>query len=138
MAKQISVFLENTPGRLNNLLKALSDNEINICALAIADTGEYGITRLIAQDHDKAVQTLKSIGMSVSETDVLAIVVDNTPGRLYKATKMLADNNINVEYAYSALPTVFGKATLIVRVDDLDAAIMVLGKAQEIEIVEEF
>lgn len=138
MAKQISVFLENTPGRLNNLLKALSDNDINICALAIADTGEYGITRLIAENHPKAVEALKGIGMSVSETDVLALVVDNTPGRLYQATKLLADNDINVEYAYSALPAVLGKATIIIRVDDLEGAIKVVEKAEGIQVVREF
>ena len=136
MAKQISVFLENAPGRLNHLLKILSDNNINITSLAIADTGEYGITRLIVSEHDKAIALLKESGMSVSETEVLAIALNNTSGQLYNATKLLSDNGINVEYAYSALPDSNDKAIVVLRVDYIQEALKVINEANSIELIE--
>ena len=136
MAKQISVFLENAPGRLNHLLKILSDNNINITSLAIADTGEYGITRLIVSEHDRAIALLKESGMSVSETDVLAIALDNTSGQLYNATKLLSDNGINVEYAYSALPDSNDKAIVVLRVDYIQEALKVINESNSIELIE--
>ena len=136
MAKQISVFLENAPGRLNHLLKILADNEINITSLAIADTGEYGITRLIVSEHERAVALLKKNEMSVSETEVLAIALDNTSGQLFNATKLLSDNGINVEYAYSALPDSNDKAIVILRVDYIQEALKVIKESNSIELIE--
>ena len=136
MAKQISVFLENAPGRLNHLLKILSDNNINITSLAIADTGEYGITRLIVSEHERAAALLKESGMSVSETEVLAIALNNTSGQLYNATKLLSDNGINVEYAYSALPDSNDKAIVILRVDYIQEALKVITESNSIDLIE--
>lgn len=138
MVKQISVFMENRSGRLNHLLKILSENNINICSLSIADTGEYGIARIIVQDHEKACKAIKDNGMTACETDILAIEVDDTPGSLYAATKLLADNNINVEYAYSAIPASQGKAIIIVRVDDIEGAKKVISKVDHVDCVDSF
>jgi hypothetical protein len=137
MIKQISVFMENRSGRLNHLLKILTDHNINICSLSIADTGEYGIARLIVDAHEKAMQAIKENGMSACDTDVMAIEVDNTPGSLYAATKLLADNDINVEYAYSALPANGGnKATIIIRVDDQPKALQVIDASSHANVVQ--
>jgi hypothetical protein len=136
MLKQISIFLENSPGRLNNLLKSLSDHEINITSLAIADTGEYGITRLIVTDSAASVRVLKEGGFIVTVTDVLAVLIPNRPGALYDVTKLLTDNGVNVEYAYSALPNEYGKALIIIRVDYPESAEKVLA-ASGIEMVQD-
>ncbi len=132
MVKQVSVFLENRAGRLNQILKILSEEGINISSLSIADTGEYGIARLITEDHEKAVKALSADGMTATETNVLAIELSDTPGALYNATKTLSDNDINVEYAYSAIPSKTGRAIIIIRVDDLEKAIEVVKKAEGI------
>jgi len=122
MIEQISVFLENGPGRLNNLLKTLWEADINITSLAIADTGEYGITRLIVTDTQKALDVLRQKGFMVTVTNVLAVLISNEPGSLYKVCKLLYDNGVSVEYAYSALPNDYGKALIIIRVDYPDNA----------------
>lgn len=138
MVKQISVFMENRSGRLNHLLKILSDNKISICSLAIADTGEYGIARLIVKEHEKATQAIKENGMTACETDVLAIEVDDEPGSLYAATKLLADNKINVEYAYSAIPARQNKAIIIMRVDDIEGSFKVIANVDHVDCIESF
>ncbi len=138
MVKQISVFMENRSGRLNHLLKILSENDINICSLSIADTGEYGIARIIVQNHDKACKAIKDNGMTACETEVIAMEVDDTPGSLYAATKLLADNKINVEYAYSAIPGGKGKAIVIIRVDDVEGAKKVIAGVDHVNCVESF
>ena len=97
MIRQISVFMENRAGRLNRLLNILSENGINICALSIDDTGEYGIGRMIVENHDKAMKVLKDNGFSACETEVIAVEFKDGCGKLYQITSLLADNNINVE-----------------------------------------
>lgn len=138
MVKQISVFMENRSGRLNHLLKILSENNINICSLSIADTGEYGIARIIVENHEEACKVIKDNGMTACETDVLAIKVDDSPGSLYAATKLLADNKINVEYAYSAIPGDKGKAIVIIRVDDIENAKKVIAKVDHVDCIDKF
>ncbi len=129
MIKQVSVFLENRAGRLNTLLKILADNGINISSLSIADTGEYGIARLITSDYENTVKVISAAGMTAAETDVLAIEVSDDPGALYRATAMLSDNDINVEYAYSAIPSQPGKAIIVIRTDNTVGAGEVLQNA---------
>lgn len=99
--KQLTVFLENKSGRLAELTKVLGDNDINISALSIADTSEYGLLRLIVSDGDKAVKLLKEEGFSVSLTNVICLSVAHKPGALYQAVKVLSDNSIDVEYMYA-------------------------------------
>lgn len=131
MIKQVSVFLENRAGRLNYLLKLLSDNDINISSLSIAETGEYGIARLITEDAEKTVKVISEAGMTASEANVIALEVSDTPGALYRATQLLSDNDINVEYAYSAIPRKSGKATVIIRTDNTERAAALLDEAEE-------
>ena len=127
--KQISIFVENKPGRLADITTMLAKNSIDIRALSIADTTDYGILRLIVSDPEKAVETIREEGMTVSSTHVLGIVIPDEPGGFAKAIRVLADKNISVEYAYAFITPEKGKAYIIIRVADNDIAFEVLSAA---------
>ena len=96
--KQLSVFIENRPGRLSAVTKILGDNDVNIRAMSLADTKDFGILRLIVDDFEKAVSALKTEGFSVTTTQVLAVEINDRPGGLSEAMKALYNDNISVEY----------------------------------------
>ncbi len=133
MIKQLSVFLENSEGRFNKLLEILYNNNIDIRSLSIADTGDYGITRLIVDDTNKAITALKENDLLVKETRVLALEVDDAHGSLYKAVKLLSENHINVEYAYVAINKTSNKAVVIMRVSDSDKAKEIIAGVKEVK-----
>ena len=116
--KQISVFLENKAGRLAEVTKILGENNININALSIADTAEFGILRLIVSDPDKVHDVLSRAGFSVSSTDVIAIAVDDKPGGLGIALKYLEEAKVDIEYIYAFVGKTSGQALVILRVQD--------------------
>ncbi len=120
--KQISIFVENKPGRLAEITEILSRNDIDIRALSIADTTDYGILRLIVSHPDEAVEAIKKEGLAVSATDVLAIGIPDVPGGFANAIKVLADGGISVEYAYAFITPSVGTAFVIIRVEDNDKA----------------
>ena len=121
--KQLSVFIENRPGRLSAVTKILGDNDVNIRAMSLADTKDFGILRLIVDDFDKAVSALKEEGFSVTSTQVLAVEINDRPGGLAEAMKALYNDNISVEYMYSAfINTKENTAYLILRVENFTAA----------------
>lgn len=122
--KQLSVFLENKSGRLSDVTKALSENGINISALSVADTSEYGILRLIVGRPEKAYELLKDLGFSVSLTDVICLVIPNESGTLYNAVKVLASNGVSIEYMYAYAMN--GDASIIMKVSEVDKAIKTL------------
>lgn len=126
--KQISVFLENKEGRLAQVTKALGDNNINIRALSIADTTDFGILRLIVSDPDKAHEVLKSEGFTVSFTEVIAVEVIDEPGGLSRALEVLQSVDINIEYLYAFVQKVSRAALVVFRVERLDEAIEILQK----------
>jgi hypothetical protein len=127
-AKQVSVFVENQPGRLADVLSILSKEGINIRALAIADTADFGIVRLILSDVDKGIAALRGAGLSVRTTDVLQLEIPDVPGGLNEAlVKPLAAAGINVEYIYAHVLPAPGKATVLVKVRDIEKAERVLG-----------
>ena len=99
--KQLSVFLENREGRLKDVLGILSINDINIVALSLADTTEYGMLRMIVSDPIKARNVLKDEDISAMLTDVICIRVPHATGSLYKAMKILEEKKVNVEYMYA-------------------------------------
>lgn len=136
--KQISVFLENRPGRLNQMLGILYKADINILSLAIADTGDYGIVRLIVKDSDKAEKVLKENNITVKQNDVLALEVLDRPGTLYKITDLLDRGNVNIQYTYAAYPMHNGNPVLIVRVSDTQKALEILSQDPTIVNVESF
>lgn len=126
--EQISVFLENKAGRLAEVAKILGDNDVNIRALSLADTTDFGILRLIVNNTDKAKKVLGENGFTVKITEVIAVEVDDRPGGLAQILLPLAEANINVEYMYAFVEKSKNKAVLIFKFEDLDKAIEVLTK----------
>ncbi|MDD2420531.1 MAG: amino acid-binding protein [Heliobacteriaceae bacterium] len=124
--KQISVFLENKSGRLAALTQALAAENINIRALCIADTTDFGILRLIADRPVDAYYCLKKAGCAVSETAVIAVKIPDKPGGLAKIIDVLALAQINIEYLYALPEKTKDTALVIIRVERLDDAISVL------------
>ncbi|MCI5866941.1 MAG: acetolactate synthase [Methanosphaera sp.] len=126
--KQVSVFLENKEGRLQKALKTLADNEIDIRALSIADTSEFGILRMIVSEPEKAKDVLQD-EFAVSLAEVLAIEVEDQPGGLEGALSILTDNNLNVEYVYAFVDKITQKALVVLKTEDNDKATEVLIQA---------
>ncbi|MFA5342066.1 MAG: ACT domain-containing protein [Clostridia bacterium] len=128
LVKQISIFLENKEGRLAELTSILADEGINLNALTIADTSDFGILRIIVDDVEKTGILLKDNGFTVSVTDVIAIDIDNIPGGIAKPLSMLHKNGISVEYIYAFLAKKDDTAHVIFKVSDVDAAIQILAQ----------
>ena len=128
LIKQISVFLENKSGRLAEVTKVLAQNNIDISALSIADTTDFGILRLIVSNPDMAEKVLKDNEFTVSSTNVIAIGVEDKPGGLYKALGVLEKSEIGIEYMYAFVGKTSDEALVIIRVDDSDKAIDILAK----------
>jgi hypothetical protein len=125
--KQISVSLENVPGKLSEVSDYLGDNGINIIALMIADTADISAIRFVPSDVEKAVNVLRTHGYSVKVTEVLAVEAPNHPGGLNAVLKPLKDMKINVNYLYTCLGK-GEKTVLIMGVDKMEEAIQVLKK----------
>jgi len=128
-AEQISVFLENKSGRLAEVMRVLGAAQVNIRALSIADTSDFGILRIIVNDKDKALATLKENNFTVSKTEVVAVEVPDTPGGLSKILDLLDAHKVNVEYMYAFIERHSENALIIFRFDENDRAIEVLQKA---------
>lgn len=118
--KQISVFVENKQGVLSEAVAALSNAGINLRALSIADTQEFGILRVIVSDTDKAVAVLKDSTL-VKVTDVIAVKMDDEQGALQNVLKVLEDAKINIDYSYAFTGSKSG-AYVVIRVDSVDEA----------------
>lgn len=125
---QISVFLENQTGKLFELTDILSRNGIDLRALNIAETSDYGVLRVITQDTDKAVKVLSDNGFIATRTPVLAVGVKDEPGGLTTLLQIMSNENFNVEYMYSIFGQPNGLAYMILRVDDVAATREVLRK----------
>jgi hypothetical protein len=126
--EQISVFLENRAGRLEEVTRILAEAGVNIRALSLADTSDFGILRLIVTDHEKAKEVLKAKGFTVGRTNVVAAEVDDHPGGLHRILSILSSNGINVEYMYAFVQQSGQNAVLIFRFDRTDQALEVLQK----------
>ncbi len=125
-AEQISVFIENKSGRLAEVTRILGDAEINIRALSLADTSDFGILRLIVNDREKAKAVLKEKGFTVTKTEVVAVEVPDRPGGLYQILRKLDSETINVEYMYAFVERCGENAVIIFRFDETDKAIKIL------------
>lgn len=123
--QQLSVFLENRSGKLTDVTEALAKNNINITALSVAETSEYGILRLIVSDPQNAITKLKEEGFSVGLTNVICITMPDKPGALARALRILSDKGLCVEYMYAF--SMNDKASAILRVEKLKEAIQVLS-----------
>jgi len=126
--EQISIFLENTPGALENVTRILKDADINIRTLSLADTTDFGVLRLIVNDVDASLKVLKENGFRVSRTIVVAVEVPDRPGGLHSILETISKQGINVEYLYAFVEKSGQNAVIIFRFDSPDAAIDVLVK----------
>jgi len=131
---QLSVFLENKPGRLSHPCKALADAGINILTLSVADTHQFGIMRLIMREWEKAKQVLEAAGCVVNVTEVVAIEVPDRPGGLAGLLDALEAAGMNVEYIYAFSFRRTDKAIIVFRFEDPDAAIELL-KASGVNVI---
>jgi hypothetical protein len=133
--EQISVFLENKAGRLAEVAGILTRANVNIRALSLADTSDFGILRLIVNDNDKAKAELKQAGFTVAKTDVVAVEVADQPGGLHHILRILQKANINVEYMYAFVQQSGANAVLIFRFDNLEDALKAL-KESNVSVIE--
>ncbi|RKY60785.1 MAG: amino acid-binding protein [Candidatus Latescibacterota bacterium] len=118
-AKQLSIFLENRSGRLHEVTEVLGQAGINIRALSLADTSDFGILRLIVDKPDEAYRKLRDAGFTVRETDVLAVEVSDQPGGLARVLEIFKDGGINVEYMYAFVEKSGENAVVIFRTEDI-------------------
>jgi hypothetical protein len=124
--KQISVFLENKKGRLADVTNVLAKEGINIRALFLADTQDFGVLRMIVNNTEKALQVLKENNFVAQETIVIAVEVEDKPGGLNKILDLLSKNDINIEYMYAFVEKKADNAIVIFKVDEYDTARKVL------------
>lgn len=124
--KQISIFLENTAGRIADVTKVLKDNSINLRAIMIADTADFGILRIITDDSEKALSVLKDAKFTTKTTDVLAISISDKVGALHDVMALFQNNGINIEYLYASLEKTGDTAIIIFKVQDADKGLKVI------------
>ncbi len=129
---QLSVFMENKSGRLTEITKVLSSNSINISALTVAETEDFGILRLIVDNPEKAIECLKANNLSVQTTDVICIITPDTPGALHDVLEYLSDASINVSYMYGYSHE--NVASNIMKVSDPVKAVEIL-QSKKVELI---
>lgn len=120
LIKQLSVFLENKQGRLYAAIDVLGKNNIDISALSLADTSEFGILRLLVDRPEVAQKALTEAGIVVKITNVVAVAMDDVPGGTTGILNLLAGNGTNIEYMYACVGKVTGKALMVIRTDDVE------------------
>ena len=126
LVKQLSVFMENRPGRLYKLTHALGREGIDFVTLSIADTKDYGIVRFIARDNDRAYRVLKEAGFTVGQTELIGVEVSDKPNALAEVIALLEEANINIEYLYSFVLTNHNSAKILMRVEKSQEAVDLL------------
>lgn len=124
--EQLSIFIENKSGRLAEITRILGESGINIRALSLADTSDFGILRLIVNDVETAKRVLKEKGFTVNKTEVVAVEVPDRPGGLAALLQALDSEQINVEYMYAFVERCGGNAVIIFRFDETEKAIATL------------
>lgn len=125
---QISIFVENKPAKLADILEELGNAGVNLHAMAIADTADFGILRIIADDPQQVKQKLGEAGYVASINQVIAVAVPDAPGGLAKVSRVLADAGMSIEYIYAIIAHGKENAYVIIRVEDNDKALDVLNK----------
>ncbi len=127
--KQLTIFVENKQGALVAITDTLANHNVNIRALSIADTEEFGILRLIVNDNDTAIRTLQEEGYLIKTTEVVGVKIGDEPGKLSKALRVLDENKINMEYLYAFMARTEKHAYVVLRVADNSAAETALENA---------
>lgn len=128
-AKQISVFLENKPGRLAKVLSALAREKVNVTALTVMDSHDHGVLRLVTSDMAKTVQVLTGLSTPHSQTDVMLVELKNNPGALAHVCELLAEDHINIDYCYASSGGRNGKVMGVFKVSNTDRANKVLNSS---------
>ena len=128
--KQISVFIENAPGKLAEFTRILGEKGIDLVSLSIADTTDFGILRGIVADWERASRLIEEAGYTLRLTDVLAVEVPDRPGGLADILTVLSKQGIEIEYLYSFVRNRSGKALIVFRVADIDRAVQILDAHQ--------
>lgn len=128
IVRQLSVFLENKPGRLCAATDVLAREGINLSALTLADTSEFGILRLLVDQPDRAKEILTESGVTVRLTDVLAVAMDDAPGGAVGILHLLSEAGLNIEYMYACVGRASGKAIMVIRTDDIESAANILHR----------
>ncbi|HOE08483.1 MAG TPA: amino acid-binding protein [Treponemataceae bacterium] len=118
--KQISIFLENTAGRIADVTRILKNGEVNLRAIMIADTADFGILRIITDDSDKALNVLKEAKFTTRTTDVLAVSIKDSVGALHDVLSLFEKNSVNIEYLYASLEKTGDRAVIIFKVEDAE------------------
>lgn len=131
--KQLSIFIENREGRLEEVLQALTEAQINIVSMSLADTSEYGLLRLLVTDPEAGKEALKAKGFSAMLTDVLGVRISHRSGKLQELLKIICEAQVNIEYMY-ALTTGKDDASVVIKTSDLDKAAALL-QARGVEVV---
>ncbi len=126
--KQISVFLENKKGRLAEVTQTLSREKINIRALSLADTADFGVLRIIVNNPERCLTVLKANSFVAQVTEVIAVEVEDKPGGLARILEVLDQDNVNVEYMYAYVEKTRDNAIVICKIDDRERALQVLEK----------
>lgn len=129
LIKQISIFIENKSGRLADITKLFGEKGVNILALSIADTTDFGILRLIVSNPEVAEKTVVEYGLTAKATDVIGISIPHVPGGLAGALSVLNDNGVGIEYMYAFVTRSEDDAMVILKVADNFGAIKVLSEA---------
>lgn len=126
LIKQISVFMENRPGRLAEITNVLSENNIDMRAINIADTTDFGILRMIVNDPKRAEKVLRENNMTASTTDVIAVSIDDTVGAFSKVIMLLKKEDISIEYIYSFIGEKSAKAVIVIKTNDNERSVALL------------
>ena len=134
--RQISVFLDNKPNQLTGVMKILKDAGINMRALSLADTKDFGILRIIVNDTDKALEKLKEASYACTSTEIIAITIPDTPGQLSRVIDILGGENVNIEYLYAFIGKSDKAVSFAIRVDDNDNASAALLNGGIIQLTE--
>ena len=127
LLKQLSVFLENRPGRITQVTKVLDEIGVNISAFSIADTSDFGILRMIVDNIDVALEALKAHGFSVRTTQVVALVVPHQPGGMHQALERVDKAGIEIEYMYAFAYN--SKAAVVIKADDTEKLVKILSES---------
>ena len=135
MVNQLSVFMENKPGRVHRLTEVLRGAHIDLLTLSIADTKDYGILRCVTSDNETAMRLLKEAGFTVSLTRLIGVEVPDRPGGLSDVLDIFDDSGISIEYLYSFAKTSDKHAVILLRVEDTDGALEIL-KGKEIKLID--
>lgn len=132
MVKQLSVFIQNRAGKIASIVKALADNNIDIRAISIADTADFGILRMLVDNIEKAKSTLSKLNCIVSVNDVALVAVSDEPGGLSNILALMTDAGIDIEYMYSLFQRDHDKAYMVIRVSD-EAKLLEMLKNNNLE-----